>query len=162
MSVHVDGRRDTSGLHRQRRADGQSICVECLYRSDGLQLGDRPAMILDVSDTDRRNARYLEFHRVQVRPVVEMQRTPDPVHAPPLPHSPGVIALPGYRVEGIATAVDRNGSRYGAGYLVPGGQPILIRRTVGGPLQINLHLGRRAWLCPQQSGRVLIGLALSP
>src|SRR5271156_5734224 len=121
MSAHVDGRRDTPGRQHQRRADGQSIRVECLYRSDGLQLGDRPAVVLDVSDTDRRYARYRDGHRVQVRPVVEMQRAPDPVHAPPVPHSPGVIALPGYRVERIASAVDGNGSCYSAGYLVPGG-----------------------------------------
>src|ERR1700733_11096816 len=140
MSAHVDGRHDTSGLHRKRRADGQSIRVECLHRSDGLQLGNRPAAVLDVSDTDLRNARYLDTHRVQVRPVVEMQRAPDPVHAPPVPHSPGVVALPGYRVHGIATAVDGDGSCYGAGYLVAGGDPILIWRAVGGPLQIKLHL----------------------
>src|ERR1700735_3777381 len=73
MSAHVDGRRDTSRLHRQRRADGQSIRVECLHRSDGLQLGDRPAAVLDVSDTDLRNARYLDTHRVQVRAVVQIQ-----------------------------------------------------------------------------------------
>src|ERR1700677_4155748 len=161
MSAYVDGRRAPSGLHRQRRADGQSVGVECLYRSDGLQLGDRPAVILDVSDTDLRNARYLDTHRMQVRPVVEMQRAPDPVHGPPVPHSPGVVALPRRGVEGIATAVDGDGSCYGAGYLVPCGDPVLIRRAVGGPLQINLYLGRRARLCPQQSGRVLVGLALS-
>src|ERR1700722_4371435 len=158
MALHVVGRRDTSGLHRQRRADGQSIGVECLYRSDGLQLGDRAAAVLDVSDTDLRNARYLDTHRVQVRPVVEMQRAPDPVHGPPVPHSPGVVALPRHRIEGIAAAVDGDGSCYGAGYLVPGGDPVLIWRAVGGPLQINLYLSRRARLGPQQSGRVLVGL----
>src|ERR1700722_5474922 len=162
MSAHVDGRHDTSGLHRKRRTDGQSIRVECLHRSDGLQLGDGPAAVLDVSDTDRRNARYLDTHRVQVRPVVEMQRAPDPVHGPPVPHAPGVVALPRRRIEGIAAAVDGDGSCYGAGYLVPGGDPVLIRRAVGSPLEINLYLGRRARLCPQQSGWVLIGLAPSP
>src|SRR3984957_713588 len=149
MSAHVDGRRDTSGLHRPRRTNGQSIRVECLHRSDGLQFGGRPAAVLDVSDTDLRNARYLDTHRVQVRPVVEMQRAPDPVHGPPVPHSPGVVALPRRRVEGIAAAVDGDRSRYGAGYLVPGGDPVLIRRAVGGPLQMYLYLGRRARLCPQ-------------
>src|ERR1700735_5383533 len=127
MSAHVDGRRDTSRLHRQRRADGQSLRVECLHRSDGLQLGDRPTAVLDVSDTDLWNARYLDTHRVQVCPVVEMQRAPDPVHGPPAPHSPGVVALPRRRVEGIAAAVDGDGPCYGAGYLVPGGDPVLIR-----------------------------------
>src|ERR1700759_2662434 len=126
MSAHVDGRHDPSGFQRKRRAAGQTIRVECLHRSDGVQLGDRPAAVLDVSDTDRRNARYLDIYRVQVRPVVEMQRAPDPVHGPPVPHSPGVVALPGRRVESIAAAVDGDGSCYGAGYLVPGSDPVLI------------------------------------
>src|SRR3984957_17939407 len=126
MSAPVDGRRGTSGLPRKRRTDGQSIRVECLHRSDGLQLGDGPAAVLDVSDTDRRNARYLDTHRVQVRPVVEMQRAPDPVHGPPVPHAPGVVALPGPRVEGIPTTVDGDRSCYGTGYFVSGGDPVLI------------------------------------
>src|ERR1700742_2581713 len=157
MSAHVDGRHDTSGLDRQRRADGQSNRVECLHRSDGLQLGDRLAAVLDVSDTDMRTAGYRDTHRVQVCPVVKMQRAPDPVHRPPVPDAPGVIALPGYRVDRVATTVDGDGSCYGAGYLVPGGDPVLIRRAVRGPLQVNLPLGRRARLCTQQSGRVLMG-----
>src|ERR1700729_1187456 len=126
MSAHVDGRRDTSRLHRQRRADGQSIRVECLHRSDGLQLGDRPAAVLDVSDTDLRNARYLDTHCVQVRAVVEMQRAPDPVLGPPVPPSPGVVALPRRRVEGVAAAAVCDGSWIAAGYLVTKGDPVPI------------------------------------
>src|ERR1700743_1109137 len=116
MSAHVDGRRDTSGLDGQRRADGQSIGVECLQRSDGLQLGDRLAAVLDVSDTNLRNARYRDTHRVQVCPVVKMQRAPDPVHRPPVPDAPGVIALPGNRVDRVATNVDGEGSCYAAAF----------------------------------------------
>src|ERR1700744_6055895 len=118
MSAHVDGRRDTSGLERQRRADRQPVGVECLHRSDGLQLGDRTAAVLDVSDADLRNTRYVDTHRMQVRPVREMQRAPDPVHGPPVPHPPRVVPLAGYCVEGVATAIDGNGSCYGARYLV--------------------------------------------
>src|ERR1700752_5356840 len=83
-----------------------------------------------------------------------MPRAPNPVPAPPIPHPPRVVALAGYRVDGVAASIDGDGSRAGARYLVARGQPILVRRAGSTPEQINRPLGRPSLSSPQQRGRV--------
>ena len=52
-----------------------------------------------------------DVHAVQMGAVVEVQRAPDPVHAPPVAHTPGVIALAGNRVDAVADVVDGDRAR---------------------------------------------------
>ena len=64
---------------------------------------------------------------VQVGAVIEVQGAPHPVHAPPVPRRPGVITLPGNGIRLVGPPVRGDSAGHGAGDLVPGGHPVLVR-----------------------------------
>ena len=64
---------------------------------------------------------------MQMGAVVEVQRTPDPIHAPPVPHAVGVVALARHRLEPVGAAVDGDRPADAARDFVAGGDPVGVR-----------------------------------
>src|SRR5262249_62014005 len=88
-----------------------------------------------------------------------MQRTPHPVHAPPVADAPRMVPLSRRRLESYPPAVDADTARYSTRYFVAWREAVQIRRADGGPLQIHADVHGAAGLAAQQSGRVGGGLA---
>ena len=86
-------------LQRQARCSPVTWSANVSRRSTACSLDERLAGALHVADADVRNARDAQVDAVQMRAVVEVQRTPHPVHAPPVTHPPGVVALARDRLE---------------------------------------------------------------
>ena len=74
---------------------------------------------------------------VEVRAVVEVQCAPHPLHAPPVPRRPGVVALAGDVAERVRPAVGGHRARHGAWDLVARREPVLVGRSHGGPGQVH-------------------------
>ena len=98
---------------------------------------------------------------MQIGAVIEVQRTPHPVHAPPVPHAVRVVALTGDRPDVIASAVDRDRSGYRTGDFVTGGDPVGIRHPGRVPGEVHAQLDRPAGFIAQERRRVVEGLRVT-
>ena len=93
--------------------------------------------------------------------VIKMQRTPHPVHAPPVPHAVRVVALSRDRPDLVAAPVDRDGSGYRTGDFVAGGDPVGVRHPGSGPGEIHAEPNRPARLTAQRCRGIVVDLRVS-